>query len=506
MRVKVTKDTVKIIDDNYIINKGEYKINKCEFEFTEEYTEDLIKKAIFVNGETKKEMAIINNECDIPQEVLNSNSFELRVYAYEVNENELVLRYSPTYTYAYLREGSYMGGATPSEKITPSQFQQYEQALNDGLQDINDELDLVEEKLTEVENLNIEGSKEGHTTTITITGRDGSTNSINIYDGEKGDTGEPGPKGEPGTPGTPGTPGEKGENGYYFTPTVSANGDLSWTNNGDLENPTTVNIKGQKGDAGPKGDTGAQGPQGPQGLQGPKGDIGATGPQGPAGQDGVTPVKGVDYFTTEDIAEIESDIEEIIGDLQDLDTTDKTDIVSAINEVASSGGGGDILVYSLISDTTSNANWNGTQRFTNTDKTKLTEIIQEVYNNGYNTFDLIVTSSNNQKAPLTFNYGRPQQNIQSKPTRITLSTIISDTRITSSSMVMIFSIDLVVDMTWDGNTVTVENALTVTDKTTYLSTTNTNYYIPTSNYNPATKKYVDDAIAAAITTTLGGSF
>lgn len=330
MRVRVTKDTVKIVDDNYVVNKGEYNINKCEFEFTEEYTEDLIKKAIFVNGETKKEMAIINNECDIPQEVLNSNSFELRVYAYEVSEGELVLRYSPTYTYAYLREGSYMGGATPSEKITPSQFQQYEQALHEGLQNVNDELDLVEEKLQEAENLNIEGQKEGHTATITITDRYGTQTAINVYDGEKGDAGEPGPKGEQGVPGTP---GEKGEAGYYFTPAVSANGDLSWTNNGDLENPTTVNIKGPKGDVGPKGDTGVQGPQG---LQGPKGDIGATGPQGPAGQDGVTPIKGVDYFTPADIAEIEDDIKEITGNLSNLSTTDKTTLVNAINEIDSS--------------------------------------------------------------------------------------------------------------------------------------------------------------------------
>ena len=39
-----------------------------------------------------------------------------------------------------------------------------------------------------------------------------------------------------------------------------------------------------------------------------------------------------------------------------------------------------------------------------------------------------------------------------------------------------------------------------------LRKTNTTSYTPTGDYNPATKKYVDDSIAAAITTTLGGSF
>lgn len=47
-----------------------------------------------------------------------------------------------------------------------------------------------------------------------------------------------------------GKQGVQGETGYYFTPAVSATGDLSWTNNGELDNPATVNIKGPKGDGG----------------------------------------------------------------------------------------------------------------------------------------------------------------------------------------------------------------------------------------------------------------
>lgn len=47
-----------------------------------------------------------------------------------------------------------------------------------------------------------------------------------------------------------GKQGIRGERGYYFTPEVSATGDLSWTNNGKLDNPETVNIKGPKGDGG----------------------------------------------------------------------------------------------------------------------------------------------------------------------------------------------------------------------------------------------------------------
>ena len=85
------------------------------------------------------------------------------------------------------------------------------------------------------------------------------------------------PKGDKGDPGIPGAAGVAGTNGATFTPSVNANGDLSWTNNGGLVNPATVNLKGPKGDTGaqgPKGDTGAQGPQGATGPQGPKGDPG----------------------------------------------------------------------------------------------------------------------------------------------------------------------------------------------------------------------------------------
>lgn len=38
--------------------------------------------------------------------------------------------------------------------------------------------------------------------------------------------------------------------GVVFTPSVDVNGNLSWTNNGGLENPTTVNIRGADGATG----------------------------------------------------------------------------------------------------------------------------------------------------------------------------------------------------------------------------------------------------------------
>jgi hypothetical protein len=133
-----------------------------------------------------------------------------------------------------------------------------------------------------------------------------------------------------------------GKNGATFTPAVSAEGVVSWTNDRDLPNPAPVNIMGPAGPAGeagpqgPKGDAGAQGPKGDtgpagkDGAKGDKGDKGDTGPQGPQGDkgdpgapgtngkdgtngtngkdgaDGYTPVKGKDYFTEVDKSEMVS--------------------------------------------------------------------------------------------------------------------------------------------------------------------------------------------------------
>ena len=78
----------------------------------------------------------------------------------------------------------------------------------------------------------------------------------------------------------------KGEDGATFSPEVSQEGILSWTNDKGLENPEPVSIKGPVGAQGPKGETGPQGVQGPQGIQGEKGAAGPQGAQGPKGLKG----------------------------------------------------------------------------------------------------------------------------------------------------------------------------------------------------------------------------
>ena len=147
--------------------------------------------------------------------------------------------------------------------------------------------------------------------------------------GEKGDTGEQGPRGEQGPQGpkgndgyTPvkgvdyfyGQPGDTGEAGNGIASTV-LNADytltLTFTDGTSYITPSIrggQGIQGIQGPKGEKGDTGEQGAQGPKGDTGEKGDPGEKGPKGDTGDPGYTPVRGTDYWTAADKAEIVADV------------------------------------------------------------------------------------------------------------------------------------------------------------------------------------------------------
>lgn len=102
---------------------------------------------------------------------------------------------------------------------------------------------------------------------LTITFSDGDSENVGNIIGPQGPQGPIGPKGEQG---------DTGARGITFTPVVDSKGNISWSNDGGLENPQTVNITGPQGDMGAKGDTGPQGEKGEVGDAGPKGDKGTT--------------------------------------------------------------------------------------------------------------------------------------------------------------------------------------------------------------------------------------
>lgn len=175
-------------------------------------------------------------------------------------------------------------------------------------------------------------------TQVTITDLEGDK-TFEVLNGKDGQDGEQGPQGEPGADGkdgySPTVATQAISNGTRITIT-DANGEKTFdVLNGAVGPQGPQGEQGEtgpQGEQGPKGDTGATGPQGEQGIQGPqgpkgdtgdtgpKGDTGDTGPQGPAGPqgnsgpqgqpgaDGYTPVRGTDYWTAADRAQIVQDV------------------------------------------------------------------------------------------------------------------------------------------------------------------------------------------------------
>ena len=259
MNVKVTKDNVSILNkDELKVHVGEYKVNLINFDFSEEYTKDLVLNALFVmNDGSSFQTSILDNECHIPGQVLESKGHVLLgVYAYKVNEDELELRYSPRPDYFNVELGSYNPDAEESQEITPTQFEQYMQALQNGLNQVQEsikELNQVTDNANDLVDEINQKLANGE-----FVGPQGPT-------GPQGEVGPVGPEGPQGPKGDKGDKGDTGEQGPQGPQGLQG-------------------IQGEKGDKGDKGDKGETGPQGEIGPQGERGPVGETGPQGPIGK------------------------------------------------------------------------------------------------------------------------------------------------------------------------------------------------------------------------------
>ena len=233
MNVQVTKDNVTILSkDN--IHEGEYRINELSFDFSEEYTSDLVINAVFTNElGNAYQVSVINGKCHIPAEIISeTGQVLLGVYAYRVSGEDLELRYSPYPTSFVVLNGSYDPTAEESQEITPTQYEQYMQALQNGLNQVQASISELN-KATD------------------------SANDLVDEINQKLENGEfIGPQGPQGIQGPVGPVGPEGPQGP----------------------------QGEKGDKGDKGDVGPQGEQGIQGIQGEQGPVGETGPQGPIGK------------------------------------------------------------------------------------------------------------------------------------------------------------------------------------------------------------------------------
>lgn len=168
--MNIQVDTRKItIEGNVETNAGEYNVTPCEFSFSREY-DGLTKMAVFSTCGNVYKVAILNDECTIPEEaLLEEGQVLLGVFAYESTNDELVLRYSPIPRYFNVTRGSYREGNDP---VLPAPTE-WERVLA-----------LINQAITETNNLNIQIDKENNVTHVTLTKKDGTQETVDIEDGK----------------------------------------------------------------------------------------------------------------------------------------------------------------------------------------------------------------------------------------------------------------------------------------------------------------------------------
>lgn len=129
MKLIVNPHKIEIVKEP--VNEKEVNITKCEFEFANEITNEFTKEAYFTFKGTTYKVIILNNECDIPNEVLTEKGqVELGVVAYKIENNEYVKRYNPSPVYFETWLGSLKEEVENSTTPTPSELEQITSLLN----------------------------------------------------------------------------------------------------------------------------------------------------------------------------------------------------------------------------------------------------------------------------------------------------------------------------------------------------------------------------------------
>lgn len=167
------------------VNEKEINVTKVEFEFSEEITNEYVKDVYFtLDNETIQMTNIQNNECDIPYEVLAyKGQIEIGVVAYLIESDEYVKRYNPSPVYIQSWIGSLKEKYDNTEEITPSDKEQLEQELNDGLQEISEAVSTITTAVEQANTMDLDVSKSGKIATVELTKKDGTIKTVTLSDG-----------------------------------------------------------------------------------------------------------------------------------------------------------------------------------------------------------------------------------------------------------------------------------------------------------------------------------
>lgn len=247
-----------------------------EFEYSTDF-DGLTLTAVFTNGKTTVDVLNPDKQCTIPHEVLDTVGAVVKVGIYAVKGNELVI---PT---VYATIGIVLKGAGPSGDVSADPTLPVWAQINGIIGNLGDLETEAKNNLVAAIN---EAAKSGSGGSASIAMRvDGGYIQYSNDNGKtwvnliaeadlKGDKGDAGAAGKDGTDGV--------------TPHIGGNG--NWYIGDDDTGKPSQGEQGAKGDSGEKGD---------------KGDPGTPGKNG---TDGHTPVKGTDYWTAADKAEIVAEV------------------------------------------------------------------------------------------------------------------------------------------------------------------------------------------------------
>ena len=155
-----------IIEDKKFIGTGNVNSLKCACSFDESW-DNLDKVATFEKNGLVYKRALVDDECLVPNEVLETAGVVcFGVYGYELQGEEVILRKSPLCTEFVVFKGSYKEGQSEPSEVNPTEYEVYIKTMNEikaETEAIKDDILVsVDEKIADIDVSQIEGlaSKE----------------------------------------------------------------------------------------------------------------------------------------------------------------------------------------------------------------------------------------------------------------------------------------------------------------------------------------------------------
>lgn len=254
---RIKNQTITRLDAVSLVeNSRDYVM--ANFEFSTEWANH--RKTVTFKTADKKEVYnvdLTNDKCLVPWEVLKAPSFTLSAFG----EGESLIT-TDEFAINILESGFDENGEVPGTP-TPTQWEIYRQQLDKMVED-NKGIDYIDTKRIDTETEVIIHFTNGEKTSFYL--YDGPEGAA----GPQGPQGNTGPQGNPGPRGETGPQGPKGENGATG-PQGPKGPQGNPGPQGEKGEPGPKGDTGPKGETGSQGPQGNPGPAGPQGLNGEDG-------------------------------------------------------------------------------------------------------------------------------------------------------------------------------------------------------------------------------------------